>query len=145
MVVVGMHEAKTQLSKLVQRAEAGEEIVIERRGTPVARLVAIQGERSFAAALDRYVVAPDDRMVEPESIESVEPNGGRIEQPVGLLAAGGAAAWFVLASIMDLNMTLLPGVAVSTVVLALVLTVGFGLIGTWRVLGHKAAPVLRNL
>ncbi|HEU5095163.1 MAG TPA: FtsX-like permease family protein, partial [Reyranella sp.] len=61
------------------------------------------------------------------------------------LAAGGAAAWFVLASIMDLHMTLLPGVAVTTVVLALVLTVGFGLIGTWRVLGHKAAPVLRNL
>jgi putative ABC transport system permease protein len=26
-----------------------------------------------------------------------------------------------------------------------VLTVGFGLLGTWRVLGHKAAPVLRNL
>ena len=25
------------------------------------------------------------------------------------------------------------------------MTVGFGLIGTWRVLGHKAAPVLRNL
>jgi len=25
------------------------------------------------------------------------------------------------------------------------LTVGFGLAGTWRVLGHKAAPVLRNL
>jgi putative ABC transport system permease protein len=26
-----------------------------------------------------------------------------------------------------------------------VLTVGIGLVGTWRVLGHKAAPVLRNL
>jgi putative ABC transport system permease protein len=26
-----------------------------------------------------------------------------------------------------------------------VLTVGIGLAGTWRVLGHKAAPVLRNL
>ena len=33
----------------------------------------------------------------------------------------------------------------STIVIALVLTVGFGLAGTWRVLGHKAAPVLRNL
>ncbi len=44
------------------------------------------------------------------------------------------------------RMVALSGLAhASTVVLALVLTVGFGLIGTWRVLGHKAAPVLRNL
>ncbi len=55
MVVVGMHEAKSQLSKLVQRAQAGEEVVIERRGTPVARLVAVVPARSgFAAARDRY-------------------------------------------------------------------------------------------
>jgi putative ABC transport system permease protein len=36
-------------------------------------------------------------------------------------------------------------VAASTIVIALVLTIGIGLLGTWRVLGHKAAPVLRNL
>lgn len=34
-----MHEAKMQLSKLVERAEAGEEIVITRHGEPAARLV----------------------------------------------------------------------------------------------------------
>ncbi len=34
-----MHEAKSQLSKLVERVEAGEEIVIARAGKPVARLV----------------------------------------------------------------------------------------------------------
>jgi putative ABC transport system permease protein len=61
------------------------------------------------------------------------------------LLAGGVAAWFVISRIMSLPSAFLPEVAVSTVVLALVLTVGFGLIGTWRVLGHKAAPVLRNL
>ena len=61
------------------------------------------------------------------------------------LLAGGVAAWFVIARIMSLPSAFLPEVAISTVVLALVLTVGFGLIGTWRVLGHKAAPVLRNL
>jgi len=61
------------------------------------------------------------------------------------LFAGGLAAWFVVARIMSLPSSFLPEVAVSTVVLALVLTVGFGLVGTWRVLGHKAAPVLRNL
>jgi prevent-host-death family protein len=36
---VNVHEAKTHLSKLLQRVEAGEEIVIARNGTPVARLV----------------------------------------------------------------------------------------------------------
>ena len=39
MAQVGMHEAKTNLSKLVERAEAGEDIVIARNGKPVARLV----------------------------------------------------------------------------------------------------------
>jgi prevent-host-death family protein len=38
---VGMHEAKTKLSQLVERAESGEEIVIARNGTPVVRLVPI--------------------------------------------------------------------------------------------------------
>ena len=61
------------------------------------------------------------------------------------LAAGGTAAWFVVARIMNLPSSFMPEVAVATVVAALVLTVGFGLLGTWRVLGHKAAPVLRNL
>jgi putative ABC transport system permease protein len=45
---------------------------------------------------------------------------------------------------MTLPSSFLPEVAVATIVFALVLTVGFGLIGTWRVLGHKAAPVLRS-
>jgi len=61
------------------------------------------------------------------------------------LIAGGVAAWYVVANIMQLPSSFLPEVAVATVVAALVLTVGFGLAGTWRVLGHKAAPVLRNL
>jgi prevent-host-death family protein len=37
-------QAKTQLSKLVHEAEAGEEVVVRRAGTPVARIVAIAGE-----------------------------------------------------------------------------------------------------
>jgi len=42
MVTVNIHEAKTQFSKLIARVEAGEDIVIARDGTPVARLVAIR-------------------------------------------------------------------------------------------------------
>ena len=48
MTQVGMHEAKTKLSQLVERAQAGEEIVIARNGTPVARLVPVARKRSLA-------------------------------------------------------------------------------------------------
>jgi prevent-host-death family protein len=48
MAQVGMHEAKTTLSKLVKRAEAGEEIVIARNGKPVARLVPVAGTNALA-------------------------------------------------------------------------------------------------
>ncbi len=45
-----MHEAKTHLSRLVERAEAGEDVVIQRNGKPVARLVPIDEEpRSLAS------------------------------------------------------------------------------------------------
>jgi prevent-host-death family protein len=46
---IGMHEAKTQLSKLVERVEAGEEIVITRRGEPAARLVPERRGGGFAS------------------------------------------------------------------------------------------------
>lgn len=40
MYIVNVHQAKTQLSRLLVRAEAGEDVVIARRGEPVVRLVA---------------------------------------------------------------------------------------------------------
>jgi prevent-host-death family protein len=40
MVEVNVHEAKTHLSRLLARVEAGEEVLISRAGKPVARLVA---------------------------------------------------------------------------------------------------------
>ncbi len=61
------------------------------------------------------------------------------------LSAGGFAAWFIVTQIMTLPWAFRPEIALATVIAALVLTVGFGLAGTWRVLGQKAAPVLRNL
>lgn len=39
MATVNVHEAKTQLSRLLARVEGGEEIVIARAGRPVARLL----------------------------------------------------------------------------------------------------------
>ena len=45
VVVVNLHPAKTQLSKLVDRAAAGEDILIARAGKPVARLTALARPR----------------------------------------------------------------------------------------------------
>ena len=43
MATVNVHEAKTQLSRLLARVAGGEEIVIARAGKPVARLLPVQG------------------------------------------------------------------------------------------------------
>jgi prevent-host-death family protein len=43
---VNVYEAKTHLSQLLDRAAAGEEIVIARAGRPIARLVALAGTSS---------------------------------------------------------------------------------------------------
>ena len=40
-VTVNVHEAKTHLSRLLERVLQGEEIIIARAGTPVARLTAL--------------------------------------------------------------------------------------------------------
>jgi prevent-host-death family protein len=45
MKTVNIHEAKTHLSRLLDRVAAGEEIVIAKAGQPVARLVAIKPVR----------------------------------------------------------------------------------------------------
>lgn len=58
-----MHQAKTQLSKLVERVEAGEEVVITRRGKPAARLVPErrgEGFSSLAGAWRGRVQIADD-------------------------------------------------------------------------------------
>jgi len=42
---VNMHEAKTQLSKLVARVEGGEQIMITRAGKPAAKLVPVKTQK----------------------------------------------------------------------------------------------------
>ncbi len=59
--VVGIHEAKTHLSRLVERVEGGEEIAIARRGEIVARLVPVPPTRRPVLGLDvGRVVVHDD-------------------------------------------------------------------------------------
>jgi prevent-host-death family protein len=58
---VGVYEAKTTFSRLLDRVAAGEEIVITRRGREVARLVPPSGRRPRRLGLDRgIVIVPDD-------------------------------------------------------------------------------------
>ena len=45
---VNLYEAKTHLSRLVERAAAGEEIIIAKAGTPKARLVPLAGDAKEA-------------------------------------------------------------------------------------------------
>jgi len=62
MKTVNIHEAKTHLSRLVEEAASGQEIVIARNGRPVARLVAL-GEstkpREFGRMKGKIWIADD--------------------------------------------------------------------------------------
>jgi prevent-host-death family protein len=62
MTQVNLYEAKTHLSELVERAAAGEEIVIAKAGKPRARLVPVEEarpERRPGRAKGRIRIAPD--------------------------------------------------------------------------------------
>ena len=61
------------------------------------------------------------------------------------VAAGSVAAWMVVTEVMNLPFTWLPGPAALAALGALMVTIVFGLAGTFSALGHKPATVLRNL
>jgi len=66
MSQVNIHDAKTHLSKLIERAERGEEVIIARAGKPVARLTAIEPSehgRRFGAMKGKARV--DESFFEP--------------------------------------------------------------------------------
>ena len=61
MIVVNVSQAKAQLAGLLARAEAGEEVVIARRGKPVVRLVACKlRKKRRPDRLKGKVVIPDE-------------------------------------------------------------------------------------
>jgi prevent-host-death family protein len=76
--IVNVHAAKTQLSKLLERAEAGEEIVIGRAGKPIAKLVPYVPDRPrrvFGALKGQLVIHGDfndlDAEIERDFEESI--------------------------------------------------------------------------
>lgn len=72
---VGVHEAKTHLSRLLDDVAAGEDVVITRRGEPAARLVAVgtAARRRFGIDRGRLVVPDDfDAPLDAEILEAFE-------------------------------------------------------------------------
>lgn len=59
-------------------------------------------------------------------------------------AAGSLAAWAVTEYLMHLDWSFTPAAMVWTTAICVLATMGFGVMGAWRALGQKAAPLLRN-
>jgi len=71
-VKINIHEAKTNLSRLLVRVELGEEIIIARAGKPVARLAPMEskaGERRLGSAAREFQTPDDFNSPLPPEIE----------------------------------------------------------------------------
>lgn len=62
---IGAFEAKTHLSALLEAVEAGEEVLITRRGKPVARLVPVRPARVRLGSLKGLVAPPPNETFAP--------------------------------------------------------------------------------
>ena len=78
MTIVNVHQAKSQLSKLNEQAEAGEEVVIARAGKPAVRLVRYEAQpkarqpgmwRGKGWVADDFDELPDDLLAAFEGRE----------------------------------------------------------------------------
>ena len=73
--IVNMHQAKSSLSRLVERALAGEEVVIARNGKPLVQLVPVQSRREPRVpgrGRGKIWISPDFEFTEAEIIELFE-------------------------------------------------------------------------
>ncbi len=70
MSTVNVHEAKTHLSRLLERVRSGEEIIIAKNGTPYARLVPFEPAQTRTPGLLQGQV--DDSFFEPLPEEELE-------------------------------------------------------------------------
>jgi prevent-host-death family protein len=76
MVEVGIRELRADLSKWVTRVRSGDEVVVTDRGTPVARLLPVQGERTIDRLIREGRVIPAPRRKSgdlPPPVEGIEP------------------------------------------------------------------------
>lgn len=87
MVSAGIKEVKNNLSRLLARVKAGEEILITKRGRPIARIVKENnGDKSIRAALEPLVqgglVTLPNRSILKDRISAVEVPGKPVSEMV---------------------------------------------------------------
>ncbi len=104
-------------------------------------LAAGQRRRTFDAVVFKVLGATRGRIATMFVLEY-----GVLGLITGLAAVGVGtlASWGVINFLMRMEWAWLPMAAGMTVMLALAATIGFGLAGSWRILGMKTAPYLRN-
>jgi prevent-host-death family protein len=71
---VNIHEAKTHLSRLLERVAMGEEVIIAKAGKPIARLVALDDQppkRLLGSAKGKFTVPDDFNDPLPNEIEDL--------------------------------------------------------------------------
>ncbi len=78
MTEIALYEAKARLSALVERVEqAGEEIVITRRGRPAARLVPVDDDSAIESALALLLAARSASMTGTGTLRELIDEGRR--------------------------------------------------------------------
>ena len=104
-------------------------------------LAAGQRERIYDAVILKTLGARRRQVVAAYSLEY-----GLLGLVTALFALGigHLAAYLVLTKVMDMPFSLQPGASIVAVLMAMVLTISLGLMGTWSSLGRKPAQVLRN-
>ena len=84
MATVTIHEAKTQLSKLIARVEAGEDIIIARGKEPVARLTSLNVDKKrcvFGSMAGQFPPIPDAFFFDPLPDDELAAWEGASEDP----------------------------------------------------------------
>jgi putative ABC transport system permease protein len=104
-------------------------------------MAADRRRRTYDSVLFKVLGATRTRLARLYMIEY-----GLLGLGAGVIATviGSAAAWAVTVFVMRTDWVFLPGSAALVVALSVVVTSLVGFAGTWRILGRKAAPYLRN-
>ena len=82
--VVNMAKAKANLSKLVDRAAAGEEVTIAKAGKPLARLVPLPEQERRPFGIARHWKIADDLFLEPTEADELEAAEGKHTDDFGI-------------------------------------------------------------
>jgi prevent-host-death family protein len=82
--IVNIAKAKAELSRLLDRVAAGEDIVIARAGKPIARIVPVEDLEPRPFGLARHWNIPDDLFLAPATPEELDAAEGKLTDAVGL-------------------------------------------------------------